>query len=112
MMQPLDKAVIERALEECAREKIQYSGAIQPNGYLIACALPDWRVRHASVNCEALFGLPVAELLELPLDQLFDETMIAAVEQAAAASRPQQAPVNAGAGNLGPRAEIKRVMIG
>lgn len=105
-MQSLDSATLETALAQCAREKIQFSGAIQPGGFLIACTPGDWRVRHASANCEALFGLPVARLLDLPLDQLLDETLIAAVEDAAAASRPGQPPMPAGAGNLGPRAQI------
>ncbi len=103
---PLDPSLIERALEECAREPIQHSGAIQPNGYLLACSTPDWRVRQASANCAALFDLAVDELLGLPLAQLFDETLVATVEEAASTSRPQQAPVNAGAGNLGPQAHI------
>ena len=101
-----DSALLERVLEECAREPIQHSGAIQPGGFLLACDPTTWTVRHVSANAPALFGLPAEQLLGQPLDQLLDETLVESVRLAFAGSRAGQPATPAGAGNLGPQARI------
>lgn len=105
-MHPTDVAGYEHALMHCASEPIQHSAAIQPAGYLLSCSAPDWVVRHASANCEQLFGEPAAQLIGLGLSQLLDDAMVDAIAEAASDSGVGQRPVSAGAGNLGPRAEI------
>lgn len=44
------------ALDACAREPIQHSGAIQPHGCLLSCAIDDLLIRHV----DELLGLPLS----------------------------------------------------
>ncbi|GHA87186.1 GAF domain-containing protein [Cognatilysobacter bugurensis] len=105
-MHPTDVAGYEQALAQCASEPIQHSASIQPAGYLLSCSAPDWIVRHASANCEQLFGEPAAQLVGLDLSQLLDDAMVEAIANAAVDSGVGHRPFGAAAGNLGPHAEI------
>ena len=40
----------------CEREPVHIPGAIQPFGFLVAFALPTWRVAHVSANAAAIFS--------------------------------------------------------
>ena len=42
---------------DCEREPVHIPGAIQPFGFLIAFALPTWRIAHVSANAAAVFSL-------------------------------------------------------
>lgn len=58
-------------LTNCDRELVQYSGAVQPHGILVALTEPDLRVVQISVNAPALFGSSVESLLSSTADDLF-----------------------------------------
>nr|WP_243846941.1 HWE histidine kinase domain-containing protein [Sphingomonas japonica] len=59
-------------MTNCDREPIHALGAIQPFGFLIALS-PDWLVRRASANAEAIFGIPADELLGRPVQDLLSD---------------------------------------
>ena len=69
---------LQRALDVCASEPIHLSGAIQPHGFLVSCALPDWTVRHVSANIESLLGVPVEGMLRHSLREFFTDDVILA----------------------------------
>lgn len=52
-------------LSSCATEPIHLIGRIQSFGYLVAFS-SDWIINHVSANCEALFGVPPADLVGTP----------------------------------------------
>ena len=54
-------------LDNCAREPIHLSGAIQPHGALLAVCESDLMVSWASANTEAHLGLAVEDVLGAPL---------------------------------------------
>ncbi|MDX1549901.1 MAG: GAF domain-containing protein [Lysobacter spongiicola] len=68
--------------QDCLRESIHLSGAIQPHGYLVSCGRTDWVVRHVSANVEALFGVPPEELLGKPLSEYMAEDVLHAIGDA------------------------------
>lgn len=72
------------ALDACAREPIQHSGAIQPHGCLLSCAIDDLLIRHVSANAEALLDIPTDELLGLPLSEVFETHVLDALAALAA----------------------------
>ena len=92
--------------EACAREPIHLSGAIQPHGYLISCSLPDWTVRQASANTEALFDLPVTELIGRDLREFITGEVIDPVSSLVALLEPGAPPQHAGAANIGVAAKM------
>lgn len=50
-------------LNNCDREQIQFSGAVQPHGALLVLGEPDLHVIQASANCATLLGTPAIELM-------------------------------------------------
>lgn len=68
---------------ECDRTPIQFSGAIQPHGFLIACSMPGWIVRHVSVNLAEFLGIPVEGMLGKSLDGLLPEELMHSLGNAA-----------------------------
>ena len=58
---------IEQALAACASEPIQFSGGIQPHGYLVSCDLATGVVRHVSDNCRTLFGIAPEQIIGQPI---------------------------------------------
>ncbi|TXK62322.1 HWE histidine kinase domain-containing protein [Alkalisalibacterium limincola] len=68
---------------DCDNAPIQFSGAIQPHGYLIACSMPGWIVRHVSVNVAGFLGMPVASMLGKSLDTLLPEELMHSLGNAA-----------------------------
>ena len=79
-------------LSNCDKEQIQFCGAIQPHGLLIAVQEPDLIVRHMSANAEALLGLSSDELLGRPLDLLFDADQLQRFRLAVARQRNLTCP--------------------
>lgn len=65
-----DRAATEiaQATIACANEPIQFSGGIQPHGYLFSCHLATGLIRHVSANCGELFECDPAELIGQPID--------------------------------------------
>lgn len=59
---------IAQATLACANEPIQFSGGIQPHGYLFSCHPTTGIVRHVSANCAELFECDVSELLGQPIE--------------------------------------------
>jgi light-regulated signal transduction histidine kinase (bacteriophytochrome) len=57
-------------LTNCERELIHLAGSVQPQGALLLLSLPGLLVVQASANSEAVFGQPVAALLNQPLQGL------------------------------------------
>lgn len=53
-------------LTNCDREPIHELGTIQPFGFLIALS-PDWLVKRASANVEAVFGVSAEDMLGTPV---------------------------------------------
>ena len=58
-------------LTQCDREPVQFPGAIMPHGYLLLVSGGDHRLLGASSNIRALFGSPVEDLLNQPLEDVF-----------------------------------------
>lgn len=79
-------------LSNCDKEQIQFCGAIQPHGLLIAVQEPDLIVRHISANAEAMLGLSPDELLGRPLDRLFDADQLRQFRQEVARQRNLTCP--------------------
>ncbi len=56
-------------LDNCNREQVQFSGAVQPHGALLVLAEPELHILQASANCSTLLGTPeVASLLGQKID--------------------------------------------
>jgi len=98
--------VLDRALAACAREPIHLSGAIQPHGYLISCALPDWTIRHVSANIAAVTGAGPDEMLRHSLREFFTDDLIEPIAETIGFSEPGAPPQRAAVGNLGPMAQL------
>lgn len=60
-------------LSQCADEKIQFSGGIQPHGVLIALTEPDLSIVQASDSVFTVFGTTHQELVGQPLQALIGE---------------------------------------
>ena len=50
-------------ITDCEREPVHIPGAIQPFGFLIAFALPTWRVAHVSANAASVYSLDAPTLM-------------------------------------------------
>ncbi len=96
---------------DCADEKIQFSGAIQPHGYLISCALPDWTIHHVSANVVELFDVPAETLLGQTLREFVTDEVLVPVADMANISEPGSAPLRAVTGNVGPDAKLFDVSV-
>lgn len=59
---------IAQATLACANEPIQFSGGIQPHGYLFSCHPVSGLVQHVSANCGELFECDLSELIGQPID--------------------------------------------
>lgn len=56
-------------LNNCDREQVQFSGAVQPHGAMLVLAETDLRVLQASANCATLLGTPAVDsLLGQPIE--------------------------------------------
>ena len=89
-------------IEDCAREPIHLSGAIQPHGYLISVSLPDWTVRQCSANVESLLEVPAAQLLGESLADYINQDVLDVVADTVSFAEPDAPPQRAGVGNIGP----------
>lgn len=57
-------------LNNCDREQVQFSGAIQPHGAMLVLAEPDLHILQASANCAVLLGMPSGLALPgLPIER-------------------------------------------
>ena len=97
---------IERALQVCANEPIQHSGAIQPHGYLISCRLPDWTIHHVSANIETLTSAPPEDMLLHCLREFVAEDVIHEIAEIIGFGEPGAPPQRAAVANIGPMATI------
>ncbi len=88
-------------IQECLREPIHLSGAIQPHGYLVSCSPTDWTVRHASANVEALLGIPPEALLGQSLREFIEDDVIERITDAIAGSEPNASAQRACTTNIG-----------
>lgn len=68
-------------LDNCAREPIHISGAIQPHGVLFAADPTTLRIEQVSTNTQAVLGLDHSGLLGQALDALFDEGSVAMIRR-------------------------------
>jgi two-component system, chemotaxis family, sensor kinase Cph1 len=57
-------------LSNCDREQVQFCGAIQPHGVLLALSEPDFIITQISANTIATLGLASQDLLGHPIDRL------------------------------------------
>jgi len=89
-------------VNDCAREPIQFSGAIQPHGYLISCLPDDWTIRHVSANAGALFDVDPATLLGETLRDHVGGDILRSVADALAEADPGMPTQRVCSGNLGP----------
>jgi light-regulated signal transduction histidine kinase (bacteriophytochrome) len=72
-------APAEDLLQQCAREPIRFSGAIQPHGYLVSCRLSDWTIRHVSANVGDLLGTGAVALVGDTLREHLPEDLLRAI---------------------------------
>jgi len=89
-------------VEDCLREPIHLSGAIQPHGYLVSCDGSDWTVRHVSANVEALFGVPPGELLGKALSEFIPDDVLHAIDDVVAGEEANGVAQRACTSNIGP----------
>lgn len=68
-------------LENCAREPIHISGAIQPHGVLFAVDPATLCIEQISANTQAVLGIDHLTLLGQPLRQVFDAEGIALIQR-------------------------------
>ena len=66
-------------LTNCDREPIHLIGAVQPFGFLIAVTRADWLVTRVSANVSRWLGREVADLLGLPIHEVFTEHAVHAI---------------------------------
>jgi light-regulated signal transduction histidine kinase (bacteriophytochrome) len=66
-------------LSNCDREPIHLIGAVQPFGFLIAVSGADWSVTRVSANVSRWLGREVADLLGLPIHEVFTEHAVHAI---------------------------------
>ena len=59
---------VAQATIACANEPIQFSGGIQPHGYLFSCHPTTGVIRHVSANCGELFECDPSEFIGQPLE--------------------------------------------
>lgn len=97
--------------DNCAAEPIQFSGAIQPHGCLVVCELPDWTIRHVSVNVEALFETPPDGLIGATLRDYLTDDLIQAVGDVVQLAEPGAAPIRAAVGNVGVAATLHDISV-
>lgn len=91
MIQDAIARQLEDDLRACAREPIHLSGAIQPQGWLLVASMPDWTLRHASANVEALFGVPLASMIGVSLQQWLSSEVLHALGNALTGGGGEQA---------------------
>lgn len=89
------------AADACAREPIQHLGMIQPHGVLVSVAMPDWTVRQASLNVEALLGITAEALIGESLRDYVDDHVLEQVADAVSLTSPGAPPLRAGMSNIG-----------
>lgn len=87
--------------DDCAREPIHLSGAIQPHGYLVSCSWPDWTIRHVSSQIDELFGVPAAELLGTSLREQVAEVLLDTISDAVRFLDPGIASQRVATANVG-----------
>lgn len=87
--------------DDCAREPIHLSGAIQPHGYLVSCSWPDWTVRHVSLQVDDLFGIPAEDLLGTSLREQVAEALLDTISDAVRFLDPGIASQRVGTANVG-----------
>jgi light-regulated signal transduction histidine kinase (bacteriophytochrome) len=92
--------------DDCALEPIQYSGAIQPHGYLLSCTLPDWTIRHASANVAGLLDLPPEDVIGHSLREHVADDLLAPLLEAIDLVEPGAPPQRAAIGNIGALAHL------
>lgn len=88
-------------LPDCMHEPIHLSGGIQPHGYLVSCTPGDWIVRHASANCEALFGVAPEALLGQSLREFVEDDVLQSIADTMVFAEPGGPAERAGVANIG-----------
>lgn len=96
---------------DCAAEPIQFSGAIQPHGYLLSCSLPDWTIQHVSANVVEMLDVPAETLLGQTLREFVTDEVLQPVADMANIAEPGAAPLRAVTGNVGPEARLFDVSV-
>ena len=100
---------LDKALAACAREPIQFSGGIQPHGYLISCDAASGVVRHVSANCGALFGIEPAQIIGQPIDAFVHLDL--PLQESLAPDSPSQPPEYIATVNIGEHAQYCDVSV-
>lgn len=106
-----DAARLQEATANCARERIDISGAIQPHGHLISCDMVQWRIAHVSSNLGELFDEDSASLLGLPLSDLLDDLLIHRLREAASNAVSDDNAQYVAAANIGVMARLHEVSV-
>jgi light-regulated signal transduction histidine kinase (bacteriophytochrome) len=70
-----DAPIYQVDLTNCDREPIHVLGNIQPFGFLLTVG-PNWLISRVSANIGDFVGVPAADLLGAPLEDIFTETAI------------------------------------
>ena len=69
-------------LSNCDKEQIQFCGAIQSHGALVAIEEGGWTITHVSANSEALLGISPEQLLGRPLHHLLGTEQVEQLRRA------------------------------
>jgi diguanylate cyclase (GGDEF)-like protein len=97
---------LDALLAECDSEPIQFPGAVQPHGALLAVDVNTWGVTHASANLGAFLDRDAATALGQPLAALFGDEVTALLGAAAQARRANPAATGLDAGLAGGRVRL------
>lgn len=92
--------------QDCAREQIHLSGAIQPHGYLLSCSLPDWTVQQCSANVVDLLDLAPDEVLGHSLREHVADEVLQPLVEVIDVLEPGATPQRAAVGNIGAMAHL------
>lgn len=79
-------------ISNCDREEVQFSGAIQPHGMLVAVEEQGWTITHVSANCGLVAGMAPGELLGGPLARVLGSDHTARLRAAVAAQAALTGP--------------------
>jgi len=94
-------------LTNCERELIHLAGSVQPHGVLLVLREPDLVVAQATVNTDAMLGVPIAKLLERPVAVLAGDIDAQVRRLVAEFDLTEPQPLNCRVGDDGARRSLE-----
>jgi diguanylate cyclase (GGDEF)-like protein len=101
-----ERSAIDSLLAECDREPIQFPGAVQAHGAMLAVEPNRWRITHASGNLDQFFDLDATEAIGQPVSTLLGDETVSLLRAAAQARRTNPSVTGVDAGLAGGRVRL------